>query len=318
MTAYRRVESPAHMSEPFHKKLAFVLKVFSMSRARLAADLRVDKSVVGRWVSGAVRPAAHNLAHLSALVARKLPGFTALDWDRDLEGFAALFGIDPHRLPAPGPRGGLPLPFLGQALAMTAQWRAAYEGFFRSTRPFAQYPGRFVHDQCLVRRDDQSLLRLNLATGGVFIDAWLLPLKEKIFIVGSEFTSGTLVFGLLNGVKSARVDVLDGLILSPIHDADQTPTATAIVLERTGDLSGDKAKDDLRFAALAGIDSLAAEGSVPKALRDHLTRDIGPEQLAVGGDWLLRMPPSRSISQGVPHPQTLRAATLVPAPVPAT
>ncbi|MEO8927564.1 MAG: helix-turn-helix transcriptional regulator [Caulobacteraceae bacterium] len=298
------------MSDPFFEKLAFVLKVFSMSRARLAADLGVDKSAVGRWMSGVVEPSAHNLAQLSALVARKLPGFTSLDWERSQEGFATLFGVDPARPPAPDPRGGLPLPFLGQALAMTAQWGAAYEGFYRSTRPFAQYPGRFVHDQCLVRKDDQGLLRLSLATGGVFIDAWLLPLREQIFIIGSEFTSGTVVFGLLNGVKSARVDVLDGLILSPVHDADHTPTATAIVLERTADLSGDRTGDDLLFAQLAGRDSLAPEGSVPKALRDHLTRDIGPDALAAGGDWLLRMPASRSVSRGAPHPQVVRAASL--------
>jgi len=302
------------MSEAFSEKLVFLLKVFSMSRARLAADLGVDKTVVARWVRGSVQPSAHNLSRLSALVARKVPGFTSLDWDKDIESFAALFGIDPNRLPAPDPRGGLPLPFLGQAVAMTAQWGAAYEGFYRSTRPFAKYPGRFVHDNCMVRRDDQGLLRLNLATGGVFIDAWLLPLKEQLFIIGSEFTNGTLVFGLLNGVKGARVEVLDGLILSPIQDADQTPTASAIVLERIADLSGDRGADDSRFAEMAGNDSLAPDGSVPKALRDHLTRNIGPDQLATGGDWLLRMPVSRSMSKGAPHPQTLRAATLVDAP----
>jgi transcriptional regulator with XRE-family HTH domain len=304
------------MSEPFFEKLTFVLKVLSMSRARLAADLGVDKSVVARWMTGAVKPSAHNLAHLSALMAQKVPGFTSLDWERSLEGFAALFGVDQDRLPPPGPRGGLPLPFLGQAQAMTAVWGAAYEGFFRSTRPFAQYPGRFIHDQCLVRKDDQGLLRLSLATAGVFVDAWLLPLKDQIFIIGSEFTSGTLVFGLLNGVKSERVKVLDGLILSPIHDAEHTPTATAIVLERTGDLSGDKASDDALFAELAGTDAIAPEGSVPKALRDHLARNIGPDHLAAGGDWLLRMPLSRSVSQGAPHPLALRAAALATPPLP--
>jgi DNA-binding transcriptional regulator YiaG len=46
------------MSEPFSAKLSLVLKVFSMSRGRLAADLGIDKSVVGRWVTGAVKPSA--------------------------------------------------------------------------------------------------------------------------------------------------------------------------------------------------------------------------------------------------------------------
>lgn len=288
------------MAESFAEKITFVLKVLCMSRARLAADLNVDKSVVGRWITGAVRPSAHNLSHLSALLARKVPGFTALDWDRDMESFAALFGIDPARMPTPGPRTGLPLPFLGQAMAMTAHRGAAYEGFYRSTRPYAQFPGKFIHDQCMVRRDDQGLLRLSLANAGVFVDAWLLLLKAQLFIIGSEFTSGSLVFGILNGVAARRVERLDGLILSPIHDAARTPTATAIILDRTGDLSGDNARDDTLFTSLAAVDPRAPEGSVPAEVQAHLLRDIGPGVMAAGGDLLLRMPLSRSLSRGAP------------------
>jgi hypothetical protein len=200
---------------------------------------------------------------------------------------------------------------------MTAQWGAAYEGFFRSTRPFAQYPGRFVHDQCLVRKDGAGLLRLSLATGSVFVDAWLLPLRDHVFIVGSDFTNATMAFGLLNGVVSEKVESLDGLIMSVTQGSDRTATATAIVLERTGDLSGDRARDDARFATLAGGDSLAPEGSVPPDLAAHLARDIGPAALALGGDWLLRMPTARSVSRGAPHPVAVRDRALAKARAPA-
>jgi hypothetical protein len=298
------------MSEPFSRKLALVLKLLSLSRARMAADMGVHKSVVGRWVAGSVRPSAHNLSRLTAQVAKRAPGFTALDWDRGLDDLAALFGVTSGRSGPIGPGGGLPIPLMGQALAMTAQWGAAYEGFFRSTRPFAQYPGRFVHDRCLVRRDGMGLLRLHLATGSVFIDAWLLPLKDHVFIVGSDFTNGTMAFGLLNGVVSEKVETLDGLIMSVTQGTDLTPTATAIVLQRTGDLSGDRAADDARFAELAGGDALAPEGSIPETLQAHLTRDIGPTPLALGGDWLLRMPASRSLSSGAPHPVAVRHGAL--------
>ena len=70
------------MSEAFHQKLAFVLKALSISRGALAAGLGIDKSAVGRWVSGQVEPSAHNLARLSAYVAGRVPGFTALDGER--------------------------------------------------------------------------------------------------------------------------------------------------------------------------------------------------------------------------------------------
>jgi hypothetical protein len=289
------------MSEPFSEKLTFVLKVLSMSRARLAADVGVDKSVVGRWATGAVKPSAHNLSALSALMAQRVPGFTALDWERDLEGLAALFGVEPGMLAptyAAGLRGGLPLPFLGQILATTAMRGAAYEGFYRSTRPYAANPGRFLHDHCMVRKDQSGLLRLNMATGGVFVDGWVLPLHNQLFIIGAEFTSGALVFGLLHGVNTVQAQIVDGLILSPILDTGRTPTASTIVLERIEDLSGDLVADEARFSQFAAIDPVAPEGSVPEPMREHLLRDIGPAQLALGGDWLLRLPLARSLARG--------------------
>ena len=40
----------------FSSKLQLVLKALSVSRGRLAAEIGVDKSLAGRWCSGAVRP----------------------------------------------------------------------------------------------------------------------------------------------------------------------------------------------------------------------------------------------------------------------
>src|SRR5580700_3309262 len=135
------------MTDAFSAKLTLVLKVLSMSRARLAAELGLDKSVVARWASGATAPSGHNLAQLSALMARSIPGFTALDWDRDMEGLAGLLGVgQPPTRPASGAARGLPLPFLDQMVATTTLRAKAYEGFYRSTRPYAGHPGRFIHD----------------------------------------------------------------------------------------------------------------------------------------------------------------------------
>ena len=68
----------------FGAKLDLVLKALSMSRGRLAAELRVDKSLVGRWVAGSVTPSAHNLANLTLLIAAKCDGFSMLDWELNL------------------------------------------------------------------------------------------------------------------------------------------------------------------------------------------------------------------------------------------
>jgi transcriptional regulator with XRE-family HTH domain len=57
----------------FSDNLRLVLELLSMSAARLASELAVDKSVVSRWLNGSVQPSAHNLSRLSAFVASRLP-----------------------------------------------------------------------------------------------------------------------------------------------------------------------------------------------------------------------------------------------------
>jgi transcriptional regulator with XRE-family HTH domain len=289
------------MSQPFARKLELVLKVLSMSRARLAADLGVDKSVVGRWVSGAVQPSAHNLSLLSALIAERIPGFKTLDWDRALPALADLLGADLEGVAdeglAPG-LAGLPLAQMDLFLAATALRGEAYEGFFRSTRPYVLAPGKFVHDHGMIRRDANGLLRLKIGTGGTVVEGWMLLHGAQLFAIAIDLTSGAVLFGLFNGVGTARADVVDGLVLAPALDAGRTPTAHAMVFERVGDLTGDTDADDRRFESLAALDPVAPEGSISEALRHHLTGDFGPLQAALGGDLLLRLPLSRSLARG--------------------
>ena len=288
------------MSEVFAVKLELTLKALSLSRGRLAADLGVDKSVVGRWVTGAVKPSAHNLVALTAYIATRVPGFAILDWDRDLDGLARVLGADPAGINGSaggGAFGALPLRYLPEIMATTATRGASYEGFFRTTRPFAAQPGRFIHDQCMIRKDPGGLLRLRLGTWGVFVEGWVLPLNAQVFFIGSQLTSGSLVFGVFNGSPALSVDLVDGIMLSAILDIGQTPTATACIFERIGFLSDDPQADDLRFEEAATHDPLAPEASISPNLANHLARDIGPTQMAIGGDWLLQMPLKRSVSR---------------------
>jgi hypothetical protein len=282
----------AAQPQSFSAKFALALKALSLSRGRLAADLEVDKSVIGRWATGAVKPSDHNLSRLTALIAERVAGFTALDWDRGAAEFAGLFGANP------GAIAGLPLPLLEQIRSTTALRAAAYEGFFRSTRPYVLHPGKFVHDHGMIRLDDQGLLSLRMGTAGTFVEGWMLPLGNQLFCISADITSGALLFGIFNGVAAARAQVLDGLTLGPALDPGRTPTAYAMMFERVGDLSGDPDADDAHFATLAAKDPLAPEGSIPDGLRAHLVRDIGPAALALGGEMLLRMPLSRSIARG--------------------
>lgn len=286
------------MPAAFPAKLDLTLKALSTTRGRLAADLGVDKSVVGKWTTGAAAPSSHNLAKLSQLIARQAPGFTSLDWERDLEGLAGALGVPQTRDPTTeGLPEGFPLGFMAEIAAATERRASAYEGFYRSTRPFGAEPGKFISDIVMVRRDANGLMRMRLGAGGVTVEGWVAPLGNQIFCVGSELTSGSLVFAILNGVASVKVRFLDGIILNSILDAGRTITATAVVFERERDLSPDAEADDSWFLEAASKNPVRQADDIPQDLRDHLMRDVGPAAFAAGGDLLLRMPIARSLAR---------------------
>src|ERR1019366_2525352 len=228
---------------PFSEKLRLVLKMLSMSAAKLASELAIDKSVVSRWLKGSVQPSAHNLSLLSALVATRVEGFRTLDWERSWESLAALFGVDPGAIPAmrpPEPPRALPLAIWDQMVSTAALRGHAYEGFFRSTRPHPRSTGRFLHEYGMIRRDENGLLRLNMGSAETVVDGWMIPLHGQLYSICADVNTGSLLFGIFNGLGASRVDVFDGLTLIPGFDQGRSPMATAMLCERVGQLSGDQ------------------------------------------------------------------------------
>jgi transcriptional regulator with XRE-family HTH domain len=284
-------------ADSFAAKLDLALKALSMSRGRMASELGVDKSVIGRWLAGQVKPASHNLERLTALIAGRWPGFTMLDWDRDLEAFAAVLGAG---VIAPPSRfgEGLPLPLLGQIAALTDLRHAAYEGFFRTTRPSALMPGRYLHDHGMVRRDAAGLLSYRMGIAGTEYQGWLLPIQNQLFCIATDLTSGAMAFGIFNGVAQPVAELLDGITLSSALDASRTIIAAPIVLHRLSGLTGDDEADDAQYRELIRGNPVAPEGSVPEAIVQHLSRDIGPTPMAMGGDWMMTMALARSMARG--------------------
>lgn len=280
----------------FARKLDLVLKALSMSRARMAADLAVDKSLVGRWVSGKVIPSAHNLSRLTALIAERRPGFTLLDWDRDLEGLGQSLGIEPEAKSQTFD--WAPPEIFGEALQGVAARGWIYEGIWRSTRPSSDLPGRFLHDHCLIRRGDSGLLSFKTGVEGVSFEGWAMLLQHQLFSVAADRAHGTLLFSIFNGVARQKAQVLDGITLACLRDAGGSPAASSCLLERVADLTGDAAEDDRRYEALIKAQGfpLAPEGSVPEAVRAHLTREADPASMGLGG--LLRMYFGQSMARG--------------------
>lgn len=293
----------------FSANLRLVLKALSMSRGRLASELGVDKSLVGRWASGAVTPSDHNLERLTRLIAGRREGFTLLDWERDPIELAEMFGV---AVPEKSPQFAAPeIPGLATARMMTELRGAAYEGFWRVTRPAVIAPGRFCRDHGLIRRGGTGLLEFQLGNPDFRFVGWALPFEGQLFCVASDPFGTMPSFLVMNGVPMPKADLLDGMILTAFN-ALRLPAAYPIILERIGELSGDVKADDARTAELiAAHEQFVADGEVPDHIRDHLLRDIGPAAAAAGGDMLLTASHtsvlSRQVSDGhteciPPHP----------------
>lgn len=288
--------------DAFPSRLLLALKALSLSRGRLAAELAVDKSVISRWLSGRQAPSSENMANLTRLVAARRPGFTLLDWEVDEDAFAARLGITAETAAAPvdDTSGFLPPAVMAESRALTALRGADYEGFWRTTRPAIGLPGRFMHDQVMIRRHANGLLAFRLRVEDMKFEGWIFPTQTQLFSLAADGRSGVFIFSIYNAVLRHKAEVLDGVSLTIQRVGGGSPVAEATLIERVADLSGDAAADDARFEALASSDPLAPDGSVPESTRAHLLRDFGPAALAAGGHALLTMPFATSWSRG-PH-----------------
>lgn len=307
------------MDDRFGVKLGMVLKALTLSNGRFAVDLGVDKSVVGRWLSGAVKPSMHNLARLTAQIAAKAPGFSMLDWDLDLPELHALVAGEREpkrtgRVAGSSLLGNWPPPSLiDEAASATALRGAAYEGFWRTTRLSNEAPGRFVHDQILMRKNPNSLLQVRTGVVEMRFEGTGLPNQTQLVGMSADAESGVFIFSIFNGVLRHRADMLDGICLTVTGNAGGSVVAIATIMERTGDLTGDEAEDDTRWEASISANPLAPEGSVPDHIRDHLFRGVGPSAFAAAGPALLNMAFATSLSFGTdprrePRPQIAAAS----------
>jgi hypothetical protein len=284
----------------FSEKLGLVMRALSFSRVALAHDLEIDKSLVGRWLSGAVHPTEHNLARLTALIAARAPEFRLADWFGDSAIFAARFG-----LPAPLPQanGDHSLaeffgPFFERSRGEVPRRGSAYEGFWRSARPSLLMTDRLFHDYALIRRAANGLLEVRIQGAGLAFTGWALPSEGSLFGWLQDPVGMTPISLVFRGVTLPRAMVLDGLILLAGLDPTRTLGAMPILLERVGDLSGDPAEDDARCIALTEQEPEPLEPLGEAVLRARIFRDSGPAALAQGGSAFLSIGAQDSLSRG--------------------
>ena len=153
----------------------------------------------------------------------------------------------------------------------------------------------------MIRLGDDGLLIFRLSVSDMRFQGVAFPTGNQIFAQCADPHSGLFIFLIFNAVLRHRADVMDGLSLTVQRSGGGTPVAAAVLLERTGVLTGDPVADDARHAAESALPPLAPEGSVPPDVIAHLHRDAGPKAHALGGDFLLKMPFLASFSRG-PEP----------------
>lgn len=279
-------------------KLGIAMRAVSLSRVGLAQILGVDKSLIGRWLAGTVHPSEHNLVRLSEVLADRMPGFRLADWYADRGEFAHGLGVVDTSVPPI--RSVLPAPlaaFLDAAGTEFLHRTSAYEGFWRTARPSLLVPDRIFHDYGMIRRSADGMAEVRMAGSGLEFDGWMFSMGGNVHSFLYDHTGRTPMALVFKGVSLPRAVVLDGILLLAALDPDRTPVALPIVLERVGDLSGDHARDDERYAAILEEKAAPLEPVPEDLLRARLYRSTGKDS-DKGGDPFLMVSPLGNLSKG--------------------
>ena len=271
----------------FGAKFQLVLRALNLSRASVSVAVQVDKSLVGRWASGAITPSNHNLSKLSRFVADHRPGFCMADWDRPVADLADLLGVQLDEVGGVAKLPGFPPAFVDRAHDLTTSRGSAYEGFWRTARPSVMMPGTIFRDHGMIRIAPNGFLTVRMGGAGMMFEGIILPGESNLFAVFYNSVSAAPYFLIAKGVHLPRAEVLEGLLLLSALDAGETPASVPIVLERIGDLTGDRQADDLTCSTLIDRPTVAEPGDVSQHVLDRLIRDVGPAAAAAGGELFL-------------------------------
>src|SRR6185503_4128999 len=116
--------------EDFAAKLALLTKRLNWSRAKLAQQVGVDKSLAARWLNGNSRPTGNSLMQLTAAAAHFVDGLTAADWDLTPDQFARRLGVAPSATSGASSAPVARLTLSGLRNPPVATWGAAYVGLW--------------------------------------------------------------------------------------------------------------------------------------------------------------------------------------------
>jgi transcriptional regulator with XRE-family HTH domain len=282
----------------FASKLDLTLKAMSMSRGQMASAIGVDKSVIGRWISGRVAPSGHNLTRLTQVIAGRRVAFSLLNWELDDDAFAISLGLSSAAVPLPGQ---MTLPLATSGLRDADRDAGAfYSGIWRITTSagVAEQPDLFLHGYSIVTPHPDGYLCSRASMYDFHVEGWAMPVGNQLFSAMTELSTGRMMFNIMNGVVGDKSHVMDGIGLNCRGELGGLILSWGCVMERIADLSSEPEADLAHFHALAKQPAIAEPGSVPPEIRERLLPELGPKAAAAGGELLLIMPALRSLARG--------------------
>ena len=298
--------------EDFAVKLALLAKRLNWSRAKLAQQVGVDKSLAARWLNGNSRPTGNSLMQLTSAVAQAIDGFTAADWDLSAEQFSRRLGIEtaprspaetrnaPARLTLSGLRNPPP----------AATWGAAYLGLWAGF--YQSLTNRGVARLCVsefaVGGDG---MRLSHTDGFFTCEGAAIATHNHLHAICEIVPlDNHLIFFAFNAAQDMQgVAVIDGLKCGV--GPDDTPSAVPLVLFRIDDAAGDRpgmaaltpavarANDRIESeAGRTGNPFAAAQEIASLEILHTLCPIVGTQRQDGEIDHILRMPRKRSLATG--------------------
>ena len=301
--------------EDFAAKLALVRQQLDWSRAKLAQQVGIDKSLAGRWTKGASRPTANSLARLTSAVAQAIPGLKSDEWHLSIEQFALRVGADPAtaaRAAAKGHDarmtiGGLKFPPL-------AEWGQPYLGLWAGFYQSVANKGMLRLFALRVFISDLGL-RCEATEGNFKGEGPVIATRahlQCLFDLGPSYDR--LGHCMFHGVHALRAAVIDGLVCIIAGDSGGTPTAAPIVVYRVDEdpLDETAAHMDALGAAINQIHGRADAEAARSGDKTAIMRELAPPEVfrAVtpvvghGPDHVLRVPATRSLAAGTLEPDT--------------
>ncbi len=277
------------LTPDFATKLDHLLKALSISRGRLAQEAGLDKSLVGRWVAGKVRPSALNLEKATAALARRQKGFSILDWDRSLPDFVARFGG--AVVGAQGPGMVFHADVLTHARAEISQRGDRYTGFYWIYRKSFGRPGRQGRLAVCIRPRD-GLLEIIEGAPGFEYRGWGLLLANRLYAMFTDDAAEVMAYMIANAALPPKAKVLHAIFLGVSSDGQLTPKSAPAVLLRAGDLTGDPAADAATYLQMKANGGQIDPKDVPPRVRTFLDRDFGATAFAMGGPDMVTAPPT--------------------------